>query len=212
MTDFLPLFPLKLVVFPKEQLNLHIFEPRYKQLIRECEENKITFGIPSFIEDEVTDFGTEIELIKVEKKYANGEMDIRTKGIGIFKIKEYYSTTPSKLYAGADIERVENSFEGDYMMNVRILQHMAELFKILNINKDLPDNNEQFTTYDIAHHVGFSLEQEYQFLCIPSEAARQEFITSHLEGLIPVVKEMERLRKKAQMNGHFKNVIPPEIG
>ncbi|MEO1628994.1 MAG: LON peptidase substrate-binding domain-containing protein, partial [Bacteroidota bacterium] len=46
-----PLFPLKLVVYPGEQLNLHIFEPRYKQLIRECEQNKVTFGIPAFIND-----------------------------------------------------------------------------------------------------------------------------------------------------------------
>ena len=64
MTDFLPLFPLKLVAFPGEELNLHIFEPRYKQLIRECEQNGTTFGIPTFLDNKVLDFGTEIELIK----------------------------------------------------------------------------------------------------------------------------------------------------
>ena len=64
MIDFLPLFPLKLVAFPGEQLNLHIFEPRYKQLFRECEENQITFGIPAFIDNKIMDIGTELKLEK----------------------------------------------------------------------------------------------------------------------------------------------------
>lgn len=211
MTDFLPLFPLKMVVFPGEKLNLHIFEPRYKQLIRECEQNAVTFGIPCYIDDKLTDFGTEIKLLEVNKRYDNGEMDVRTQGLGIFKIHEFYRVTPQKLYAGADIERVENQTEGDRSINTDILKNLAELFRILAIKKAVPENNDTFQTYDVAHHVGFSLEQEYEFLCLPSEYNRQEYMAKHLEQLIPVVKEMERLRKKAQMNGHFKNVIPPEV-
>ena len=69
MHDFLPLFPLKLVVYPGEQLNLHIFEPRYKQLIREAEHNGTTFGIPAFIEENVMDIGTEIKLLSIEKRH-----------------------------------------------------------------------------------------------------------------------------------------------
>ena len=75
MIDFLPLFPLKLVAFPGERLNLHIFEPRYKQLIRECSENQITFGIPAFIDNKIVNIGTEIKLEKIENTYENGELD-----------------------------------------------------------------------------------------------------------------------------------------
>ena len=63
----LPLFPLQLVVYPGEKLNLHIFEPRYKQLIQECQEQGTTFGIPAFIDSEIMSIGTEIELLKIEK-------------------------------------------------------------------------------------------------------------------------------------------------
>lgn len=212
MTDFIPLFPLKLVVFPDENLNLHIFEPRYKQLIRECEQNAITFGIPAYIDNKIMDFGTEISLVRVEKRYPNGEMDIKTRGIGVFKIQEFYRVAPKKLYSGADIERMENNLNGDYAMYEIILENLEKLFKTLNIKKDLPVHNDEFKTYDIAHHVGFSLEQEYEFLTLPAERLRQEFMLSHLEKLIPVVHEMERLRKRAQLNGHFKNVIPPKLG
>ena len=209
MTDFLPLFPLKLVVFPGEKLNLHIFEPKYRQLISECEQNGVTFGIPCYLDNNLSDFGTEIKLVKVEKRFENGEMDIRTKGVGIFKIHEFYRVAPQKLYSGADIQRVIDPTKGDYQMNEQILKMVEELFDLLSIKKTIPENNASFQTYQIAHHVGFSLEQEYEFLCIPTEVDRQEYLQSHLEKLIPTVKEMERLRKKALMNGHFKNVIPP---
>lgn len=210
MPDFLPLFPLKLVVFPDEKLNLHIFEPRYKQLIRECENNNITFGIPAFIDNKIMEFGTEIELLGIEKKYESGEMDIKTKGLGLFKIHEYYSVAPNKLYSGADIERIEDSSIGIPEKAEKLLTYLAELFRILKIEKPLPKNSTSFKTFSIAHHVGFSIEQEYEFLKIPDESSRQDFIFDHLQRMIPVVKEMERLRQRVQMNGHYKNVIPPE--
>ena len=211
MTDFIPLFPLKMVVFPGEELNLHIFEARYKQLIRECEQNGVTFGIPSYINESVMDFGTEIKLLSVEKRYDNGELDIKTLAIGVFRIHEFYRTTPKKLYSGADIERLEISEEGDHYLANQIITHLNELFRILNIEKDIPRNKEDYSTYELAHHVGFSIEQEYDFLCLQNEMDRQQFMLDHLIQLIPVVKEMERLRIRVQMNGHFKNVIPPEV-
>ena len=211
MTDFLPLLPLKMVVFPDEKLNLHIYEPRHKQIIRECEENGITFGIPAFIDGKVMNFGTEIRLLKIEKRHPQGELDIKTEGLGIFKIQEYYSVTPQKLYSGADIERIQNNPKGDPQLNAQIMENLDELFQTLNINSGVPDNLEQFKTYNLAHHVGFSIEQEYEFLCLASELERQNYLLKHLKRLIPVVREMEKLRLRAQLNGHFKNVISPEV-
>ncbi|MEM9921076.1 MAG: LON peptidase substrate-binding domain-containing protein [Bacteroidota bacterium] len=211
MTDFLPLFPLKLVVFPGEKLNLHIFEPRYKQLVRECEQNKITFGIPAFIDDKVMEMGTELRLRKVVRRHDNGEMDIKTEGVGLFQIRNFYKEAPNKLYSGADITRLDNEFKSDPLLNQKILKYMGDLFEVLKIDKPLPDGPESFSTYDIAHQIGFSLEQEYEMLCLTTEYDRQAFISEHLQKLLPVVREMERLRKKVQLNGHFKNIIPPKL-
>ena len=58
MTNFIPIFPLSVVMYPGETLNLHIFEPRYKELIRECTSQKKPFGIPSVINGKVTELGT----------------------------------------------------------------------------------------------------------------------------------------------------------
>ena len=211
MTDFLPLLPLKMVVFPEEKLNLHIYEPRHKQLIRECEENGITFGIPAFIDGKVMNFGTEIRLVDIEKRHPEGEIDIKTEGVGVFKIQEYYSVSPKKLYSGADIERIQINPMGDPTLNNLIIENLDELFQTLNLEDKVPETKEQITTYNLAHHVGFSIEQEYEFLCLPTELERQNYLLGHLKRLIPVVREMERLRLRAQLNGHFKNVISPEM-
>ena len=210
MTDFLPLFPLPLVVFPGEQLNLHIFEPRYKQLVREAEQNGTTFGIPAFIDEQVMEVGTEIRLLSIEKQHDHRKKEMRTEGIQPFRILEFYRQAPNKLYAGADIRREENRDGGDPIVVVKILELAADLFELLNVNKKLPVP-EQFYAFDIAHHVGFSLQQEYAFLCLPDETQRQAFMLEHLERMLPAAREMERLRERARMNGHFKNIIPPRL-
>lgn len=211
MTDFIPLFPLSIVVFPGEPLNLHIFEPRYRQLIRECEDNKITFGIPAYIDNKLMDFGTEIRLKNIQNIHPDGKMDVETQGMGIFKIHTFYREVPNKLYSGADIERMVNNSKGNSHTAHRILMAAEELFDLLSINKTVDEFlPEDFSAYELAHHVGFSLSQEYDFLCIPTELERQSFMLTHLEELIPVVKETERLRRKASMNGHFKRMISPD--
>lgn len=210
MDNFLPLFPLQLVAFPGEDLNLHIFEPRYRQLIKECNETGMTFGIPAFIDSRVQECGTEIELVKIEKQYTDGKMDVRTKGVGTFIIEEFFSRAPNKLYSGATIKRVTNNHDGDIVISQKIITHIEALYNVMNINRTVPDI-ATFSTYDVAHHVGFNLNQEYDLLKIPNEQDRQMYMLQHLEQLVPMVQEMENLRKRIQMNGHFKDIIPPKV-
>jgi ATP-dependent Lon protease len=210
MTDFLPLFPLQLVVFPGEKLNLHIFEPRYKQLIREVEQNGTTFGIPSYIDGKVMDVGTEIRLISVEKRYEDGQMDIRTEGIGLFRIIELYRVAPGKLYAGADISRLNIADGGNISKAEEILSLAKELFALLGIDKKLPGAG-QFYAFDIAHHIGFSQQQEYTFLCLSDEERRQDFMLTHLRAMLPAAQQMQQLRERALMNGHFREIHPPSF-
>lgn len=211
MSQFLPLFPLQIVVFPGEDLNLHIFEPRYKELIKDCEEEGITFGIPAYIDKKLMKVGTEVKLTSVEKRYDNGELDIRTKGQRLFTVEEFQAVAPNKLYAGGEVEWLEVEEEEHFLDNEKILDLTRELFQLLNIQKKLPESIQDFSTFDVAHHLGLSLEQEYQLLCLLRAEKRQAFLIDHLERLLPVVKEMENLKKKAQLNGHFKHLKPPHI-
>lgn len=210
MSAFLPLFPLQLVAFPGEQLNLHVFEPRYKQLIKDCEEQDITFGIPAFIDGRIQEYGTELELVKIEKRYSDGKLDVRTQGIRVFLVEEFFSRAPGKLYSGATIKRFPLTMDSDIILSNKIVEKIEELYSVMKINKSIPTPAE-FTTFSVAHHVGFSIQQEYELLRIPSEQDRQEYMLQHLQQLVPTVQEMEALRKRVQMNGHFKNIIPPNV-
>lgn len=211
MNQFLPLFPLQIVVFPGEGLNLHIFEPRYKQLVKDCEEEGLTFGIPSYIGNKLMTVGTEVELLKVEKKYDNGEVDIRSRGLKIFNIKKYYSVAPDKLYAGADIEPLVFEEEEDIVENEKILVLARELFNYLDIEKSLPDDVTDFRTWDVGHHIGLKIEQEFELLQLLRSEERQAYIIAHLKQILPVAKDLENLKVKAQMNGHFKHLKPPIV-
>src|SRR5687768_1546884 len=107
MALLLPLFPLNIVVFPGEKLNLHIFESRYRQLVSDCfKENKV-FGIPPFLKNGISPAGTFIQIREIEKTHTAGEMDIRTIGTGLFRIDEFYKNYPDKEYAGGKITDIE---------------------------------------------------------------------------------------------------------
>lgn len=211
MNDLLPLFPLQLVVFPGEVLPLHIFEPRYRQLIQECEDEDTHFGIPAYINGKVMEFGTEIRIKSIEKRYPEGEMDIITEGLGVFRINEFYLRSPTKLYAAAKIIRLPLDREGMALYYDEIAELVEELFGLLQISKSPPSQQANWSTFELGHHIGLSLEREYELLQMPREVDRQKYIIAHLKQLIPAVREMEKLKLKAQMNGHFKNILPPQF-
>jgi hypothetical protein len=210
-TIFLPQFPLPLVVFPNEKLNLHVFEPRYRQMVNECAEEGTTFGISAYLDKSVQQVGTELRLLKIEKTYPSGEMDVKTLGIGRYKIKEFFNIAPQKLYSTAEIVHFSHNDESDLLLNEQILGHLEELFELLNIDKELPGSPSSFSSFDIGHHSGLSTQQEYQLLCIVEEVDRQQFLLDHLGKFIPMVREMNNLRERALLNGHFKNIIPPKM-
>jgi len=206
MTNFIPIFPLGIVVYPGEEVNLHIFEPRYKELINECVAQKKPFGIPPVIEDKVMDFGSLVEITEVSKIYDNGEMDIKTKGDKVFRILEVIKSVPDKLYSGAIVNYPVNLQLGNNKLMEQVLTKMHELHGLLNVTKEFKKTEEQLGSYDIAHHIGLTLQEEYEVLELTKEIHRQEYLKRHLFKVIPMIAEMERLKDKIRQNGHFKNL------
>jgi len=211
MAQFLPLFPLNIVVFPGEKLNLHIFEPRYKQLVHDCFDSGKPFGIPPFLKNGVSELGTELIISAIDKTYPSGEMDIKCKGSNIFRVKNFYRQMPNKLYAGGEVEYLEDADDEDPILKAQIqekIQHLYEILGLATLYLNLPAN---FKIYDIAHQLGLSLEQEYLLLQKRRESERQSLVLAHLIAILPVVEETERLKDRVKLNGHFKNLIPPNF-
>lgn len=201
-----PLFPLQTVVYPGESLSLHIFEKRYQQLIEDCEENNFTFGIPTYINERL-DYGTEVKLQKISKKYPNGESDIVCLGRRIFRINSFNEQSPGKLYAGGDVEFLEDNDRSAQELQEELLKNIAILYVELTIENpplfDIP-----FISYQVAHKIGLALNQEYHLLTLRSELERLNYLIGHLKVTIPVVREMNRAKEVIKMNGHVKNFDP----
>ncbi len=206
MTNFIPIFPLAIVVFPGEELNLHIFEPRYKQLIADCMAAKKPFGIPAVINNNVSETGTLVELVEVTKIYENGEMDIKTKGIKVFRMLELLKVVPDKLYSGAIVNYLEMYDNGNRLLMEKIIAGIRQLHVILKVNKAFKKADEDLWSFDVAHHSGLSLSDEYELLELRYELQRQEYLKRHLLKVLPVAKEMETLKELIKLNGHFRNL------
>ena len=206
MTNFIPIFPLSIVVYPGEDLNLHIFELRYKQLIAECIATKKPFGIPAVIGNNMNELGTLMEIIEVSKTYDNGEMDIKTKGQKIFRILEVVKDVPDKLYGGAIVNYPKNVEHGNRVLMQKVIKIILELHTLLKVSNKFNKPENELWSYDVAHHAGLSLDEEYEILSLMNELQRQEYLKRHLARVLPVVAEMETLKEKIKLNGHFKNL------
>lgn len=207
-TKVLPMFPLNLVVYPRERLNLHIFEPRYRQLIQNCIKDKTTFGIPAHFNEQVQKYGTEMRIINLKQMYDDGQMDIETEGVEVFKIKVFENPMAGKLHAGATVEIL--TIWGDPLSELvgELMTKVKELYKLLENELKIRITDYDYLSYHLAHKVGLSIEQEYKLLTMASEKDRQKFLLQHLERTIPVIANMERTKDRIKMNGHFKHLDP----
>lgn len=206
MTNFIPIFPLSIVVFPGEKLNLHIFEPRYRQLIKECSAQKKPFGIPAVIENKVQELGTLVEVTDVKKVYDDGKMDISTRGVKVFRTLEIIKQVPDKLYSGAIVSYPDDVDDGSRNIMQKVVSGIKELHKLLEVNKDFKKPEEELKAFDVAHHMGLNLQEEYELLGLFRELQRQEYLKRHLAKVVPLLSEMETLKEKVKLNGHFKNL------
>ena len=210
MAELLPLFPLQIVVFPHEKLPLHIFENRYKELIKDCELNNSSFGIPAYLNGSM-EFGTEMKIIKVAKIYESGAADVICEASKVFEIKEFYLQQTGKPYAGGIVEYLENINDGKFIQQEKLRSLVQQLYILLGVPPiNIP--SEKISSFTFPHKIGLSVQQEYNLLRMTSESERLDYLISHLEFAIPLVKEINRTQEVIEMNGHFKNFDPLDFG
>lgn len=209
MTQKLALFPLQLVVYPGETLNLHIFEPRYQQLIEDAEANSITFAVPTVIDGGLRPVATEVTLSEVAKRYPSGESDIRAVGNRVFFLEDFWKIMPGKLYPGSSARELPVDDQEDKDTNEQIISMTRKIYEALGIEKEVKTVEEGFRTYDIAHYVGMQLGQEYELLTLRDARSRQDFLLDHLNNIHPEVEQNVSIRQRAQLNGHFRELSPP---
>jgi Lon protease-like protein len=215
MTGFLPLFPLNIVVFPGENLNLHIFEERYKQLIRECHELRKNFGIPFVFGGNHTNVGAEVRITEIARVFTTGEMDIRTQFVRHFDVLDFYPVSEDKLYPAGIVKYWEEPAEKMAAPPLYKIQEVIEkLYKIVSLtgvsDKFIPAIDD-FTVFKFAHYLNMPKEEELRLVCCKSESQRIEIVLGYLDYLIEHIEGREKVRKLITANGHFKHLESPKF-
>ena len=208
MKTIMPFFPLNLVAFPGQELNLHVFEPRYKELVRDCVANKSNFAIPSYVKNKI-EYGTEMKLVNIAKEYSDGRFDIETKAINVLHVLNMQNPYRDKLYAAGDVEILTNVDNGDIILKEALFESLTELYKLVEIQK-VPLNTD-FRVFDIAHQIGLSKEAEYDLLQLREERQRQRFLLDHLKVILPQLRDIQKSKELVKMNGHFRHYDPLEF-
>jgi Lon protease-like protein len=208
MRFVLPLFPLNLVLFPTDTLNLNIFEPRYLQLVEDCLKNKTNFGIPAFIDTSVRELGAEVCITEISKRYDDGRLDIKTKVVSVFRLLSFKNPiSQEKLYAGGEVEPLDFEDDAPFSLKEKFLEAVSALYRLLHLDHDFSEN-EKLLSFHLGHKLGLSVSEEYELLGLRRESERLAFLIRHLERITPIVLEVERSKERVRLNGHFQYFDP----
>lgn len=208
----LPLFPLDLVLFPDEGIPLHIFEPKYREMIAYCEQEKAPFGIVRYHDGRLEDIGCTARIRDIIEAHEDGRRDILVVGEERFRIA---GIDRSRAYQTAEIELVTD-VPAAARAAVGRERLIAQHIKLLELAGRTPSpsayEDRERLSYFIGRNAGLSLDQRQLLLEMRDEAQRIHFLVAHLETFIPAVEQAEHMRRKISSNGHFPDFPPPIAG
>jgi len=193
----LALFPLELVLLPGMPLPLHIFEPRYKEMITECLEQRKPFGVVRASPDGVADIGCTAEIMSVTKKYDDGRMDILTRGVDRFEVIE---VNQDRSFLQAEISVVQDEVEDDKpnqpttQMAMQAVRLHAEIAKLAGAEPNGIDQDAGNLSFLLAGSLPLDLDFKQKLLSTLSEAKRLEAVIGYLEAVLPGLRRASKAR------------------
>jgi len=200
VSDLLPLFPLELVLFPGAPLPLHIFEPRYREMIGECLERHEPFGVLRVKDNAIAEVGCTAEIVEVVKRYDDGRLDILTSGQRVFEVARL--DEERSFLRGEVLYLPDEPPEGTREQRRRALELHGELLKLAKEQPELPPEDDPQLTYHLAAMVPLDLDFKQALLGMRSEEARLKHFLEYYEAVLPRLERVVKAQRKAGGNGH----------
>ncbi len=203
--ESIPLFPLNVVLLPGAELPLHIFEPRYREMVRRCLQDKLEFGMLLSLPKGLARVGCTAEIVEVLKREEDGRMDILTVGRAPFRVLEMFTDAP--LVEG----RVVYLEDQPSMAGESVRRDLVELYETCHtlVFGDYPKNlngqSAENPSYVIAGTLPMELPWKQQILELRNEADRQQRLVSYLREWAPHLQKTATVRSRAGGNGHGLN-------
>jgi Lon protease-like protein len=208
MPDYLPLFPLEVVLFPEMLLPLHIFEERYKEMIAECQQGNSPFGILYSHDERIETIGCTAEISQVIKRYSDGRIDLVAVGRKRFQVSFFDS---ERAYLRASVELLPDSVgERDRETSEKLARQTLELYAQASklMGQDDPEElssepSLRGLSFKLASSLHLQNEIRQRILEARSDDRRLEVLAEHLSALIPQLIERQKSAKLAGSNGHL---------
>ena len=203
--DRIPLFPLNVVLLPGADLPLHIFEPRYLEMVSRCLKDKSEFGILLAVSKGVTRVGCTAEIIEVVKRHDDNTLDILTIGREPFRVIELFDENP---LAEGLVEYLEDR---ESAPNPAMRSELVGLYETCHtlIFEDYPKNADRDPVAQISFIIAGTLPMDMlwkqQILELRSEAERQERLVGYLRAWAPHLQKTGVMRQRAGGNGQGLN-------
>jgi Lon protease-like protein len=201
LSPLLPLFPLDVVLLPGTPLPLHIFEPRYREMISECLDRSQHFGVLRAKEQGVAEIGCTAEILTVTKKYPDGRMDIVTEGRARFEVLQL---NQERAFLQAEVMYLQD--EPGAPSPEEIAQAVKLHGEIMTLAGAEPEKSMDISEGQLSFHLAGSLPLDLDFkqtlLGMKSEAERLRAIISFFENILPTMRRTVHVRRKAGGNGH----------
>jgi Lon protease-like protein len=192
VSSLLPLFPLDLVLLPGVPLPLHVFEPRYKEMIAECLNEKKPFGVVRASSEGVAEIGCTAEILEVTKRYDDGRMDILTRGVERFEVLQ---VNDERAFLQAEISVIEDEPGKSPAQAVeRAVQLHAEIVKLAGAEASEPDGDADNLSFLLAGSLPLDLDFKQKLLTTLSEAKRLEAVIGYLQAVLPGLRRASNAR------------------
>ena len=192
MSSLLPLFPLDLVLLPGIPLPLHIFEPRYKEMISECLDQKKPFGIVLASDEGVAGIGCTAEIVSVTKKYDDGRMDILARGVSRFEVLE---VNQERAFLQAEIMVVEDEHgQPSTQMIEQAVRLHAEIAKLAGSESSSADESASNLSFLLAGSLPLDLDFKQSLLSTLSEEKRLDAVVQYLQAVLPGLRRASKAR------------------
>lgn len=203
----LGLFPLPLVLVPTERIPLHIFEPRYVELIEECISTGDDFGLVLATGDgAVHEIGTRASVQQVLDTQDDGQMDVIVEGGARFRLHEL---TSGRSFTTGEVQAVVDDDDPPSESDVfRALELFAELADTTESDVDLPDADSELLDFELAARVDFGAEPKQELLSSTSPRERMRRLVELLEVALEAVRIEQTLRERAGQNGKVAPLDP----
>jgi len=200
LETLISLFPLDVVLFPGTPLPLHIFEPRYKEMIGECLSWQRAFGVVRSIEQGLAEVGCTAEIVSVVKEYPDGRLDLVTEGrrrFQLLRVNEERSFLRGEILVIEDEPGAASPEDA-----ARAAQLHSQLLAMAGAEQDLSAADPANLSFFLAGSLPLDLDFKQKILTLRSEAERLSVLIQYFEKILPNVQRAARAREKAGGNGH----------